>query len=1375
MNDFHTQTSPWRRLRLVSLLGTLFIALLIALVSPAVALSQEEDETAETETIRVPIEREPEVSDFAATIDGRQTWTISYGFGSPVGLAGRGISAGSFSIDQSLSVDLVAEALSILRVEGHFDPQLDDALQSLTVYLDTDHWDGVLGDFTVGSVSGFSTHRRKTMGAQLEYSFDAFSATGVVARLEGITESRVFVGKTAADETTYSALRPDDPLELQPYARHIDGLFSYALLDRYVEELSDVDLIIPEDASLGSILSAYGLSYLDPQAPELHELRLESASFVVLGDEDQTLLLRQEPKRLIRSLIEDAISAYNSDIGATSGERKKYPFVRDSDYETEFLGEIAALAALRIDGLTYALSDGVRRTFYDLGHRPIIDETAAVEVSLDGGPFTPITRPEFADYSFVIHREAGVIEIDFPQAFFDASDASFRVAYSYGIAGGAYMLGLSIVPGTERVTLNGVLLDSNVYEMEYEIGMLILLQEVSDEDIIEVEYERFGSGLGGTSDYARYIYGLTLSQPVSDVLDLTATIQAGIDRAGSVEEPERVDTMPNRQVVGGILGELDLGDFRSSFSLGYGQDVFPIGASDRPEAPNEVTSIDGNGEFLFVGTRNGLAVQHDGVWRTYDTGDGLSGRWIREVIATPDAAYFATNAGLTVVQLSGTAPMDRVESWARYGEVHGLTSPSVLSLALDEELLWLGTTAGLFVVPIDSLDDPMAWEARPDIESGEITALAAQNGVLYLGTIGGAFAMDLVSEVAEPLDGTQGQTVHEFRQAASGDQLLISTNQGLLLLDRTGLIDVVVTGKDVSSAASYGEAIYYIADESLGRISDDQILHEEWAFTALGTTSGGELWAGSRADAAYEIPIWQIEPATAMVRSVVSGIDGRDPSRYMLISAGDFTNEGLFARARFELDEDALQMDGDFAAIAPGYRAIGETARLGTTEWSLRAVLDPLDFLTVTADHEYERRLLENDEPYIRGGNGFELDSNFGPELDLLPDVTLSVRNDTTNSDPGRTGVEARASSYKLRLADEFLSELVDASLTWSRSVDWDYRDEFTMESHIVTAAASMRPFDTLSLSGSFRRPLRSSNGEWSGREQLDLDGEWTPNLQSASLTVNAAVDLTRRIGRQEIEQVYAVEGDLRINSFNTSGWSLTPTLNGSLELDEGITQVYGRGLLRTRRDVVTLTTTLSAELSGIGSNVLREEQRLSLSFNHTGEPSWIPTATYTLTRSATSRTSGDRAVSFNHSLNVRSDWKTQTASNRASLMLGLRSEGEELRLTGHVEDEYRRDLADLLSLWIATPASEVSDARPAIAEYPSAQIVVGFDADFRLDEDSTDADGSLSAGLSVSITEMWSASFSAIYLAGLTSTGSAYGSYLLELTLGVDFQLTAP
>lgn len=100
---------------------------------------------------------------FAAELDGRKTWTIRYGLGSPLGLAGVGLSAGHISLDQTLAVDLRAEALSILTVEGHFDDRQPESLQSLTIYLDTDRLDGVFGDFTVEGLSGFSSQRRKMM------------------------------------------------------------------------------------------------------------------------------------------------------------------------------------------------------------------------------------------------------------------------------------------------------------------------------------------------------------------------------------------------------------------------------------------------------------------------------------------------------------------------------------------------------------------------------------------------------------------------------------------------------------------------------------------------------------------------------------------------------------------------------------------------------------------------------------------------------------------------------------------------------------------------------------------------------------------------------------------------------------------------------------------------------------------------------------------------------------------------------------------------------------------------------------------------------------------------------------------------------------
>ncbi len=50
--------------------------------------------------------------------------------------------------------------LALLTIEAHYNDQLPETMQSLALYLDTDHLDGVLGDFTFGSVPDFEHGHR---------------------------------------------------------------------------------------------------------------------------------------------------------------------------------------------------------------------------------------------------------------------------------------------------------------------------------------------------------------------------------------------------------------------------------------------------------------------------------------------------------------------------------------------------------------------------------------------------------------------------------------------------------------------------------------------------------------------------------------------------------------------------------------------------------------------------------------------------------------------------------------------------------------------------------------------------------------------------------------------------------------------------------------------------------------------------------------------------------------------------------------------------------------------------------------------------------------------------------------------------------------
>jgi len=247
------------------------------------------------------------------------------------------------------------------------------------------------------------------------------------------------------------------------------------------------------------------------------------------------------------------------------------------------------------------------------------------------------------------------------------------VSFDYNVSGDIFNLGLSVVPGSENVYLNGKLLVRDTdYAIDYELGLLTLLTQVKESDTIRVDYERSRGGLGSGAEYARNFYGTMLTLPVSSALTLNLSLLQAADSVGGSVDKERTRTMPNTHTVSGVVGTINLDGFNARFTVGYNDNVFPFDDNLRLNMPNEITSILASGDYTLVASLNGLSVRHNGKWTAYSAASGLSGSRIYAMTSDDEYVYFGTSSGLSVLTLSGEAPFDQVENWERYYLEDGL-------------------------------------------------------------------------------------------------------------------------------------------------------------------------------------------------------------------------------------------------------------------------------------------------------------------------------------------------------------------------------------------------------------------------------------------------------------------------------------------------------------------------------------------------------------------------------------------------------------------------------------------------------------------------------------------------------------------------------
>jgi len=1331
---------------------------------------------------------------FQIDIDGRKTWTVRYGFGHPLGLALAGIQAGQLDLDQTLRVDFTAEALEALSVVAHLDDQQADVMQSLAVYLDTERLDGVFGDFSLAGMSGVATYNKKMLGLRLDYYFGDATLTAVASQFEGISETRTFTGDTASDTVEFSAFRPDQPWTESAYRSHIDGLYAFRFETAYVEGFTDVGLTLEASGGLTGILSTFGLAYLADVLIDHGTLDLDDGDFTAIAS-GRVLVLVNELADYAREILEEAIDVYNDELPDDEEERV-YPFVPDSEYELDFLGRLEPYLGLSVGDETVNTTAAVRRTFYDLGATDIMPNSISVQVSSDGVTYYPITLPEFAEYSVGLHEAPGILECNFPDAFFDATDAAIRVQYQYSIAGGIFMLGLSLIPESDKVYLNGELLERNDdYTIDYEVGMLMLDAsiELDSSDALRVDYEVYSGGLGGGADYASYFYGLALDLPLGDLGTLQASLLRSQDDPGSTEDPTTAQTMPNQQTVAAVSADLGWDDFSTNLSIGYNDELFPFDDNQRANEQNLVTAIAAFSKYTIVGHLDGFSVFSDGMWRAYDTGSGLSGPAVRDIAYADDTLYFATNAGLTVVRLDGVAPLDRVRNWRYYTVGDGPPNASFRSVAAVDGIVWVGTDGGLASVSADAMEDRAAWtvyRSESFAEVPAITTIAASGDAMYFGTEAGLYVLETGSAIPVRVSGTQGIAIHDLH--AAGDTLYVASDRGV-----RAYVDGVPGGWIVDGIAAYAvlaseETVYVGTDAGLV-VSDGSLAsHVNWKVTALGLGAEGALWVGSQANDDYRLLVWRHAETVETFDNETALIDGRDRRHYVNVPADDHTSRGLSARISFRETGEPISVYGSIETISPEYHAIGSLSRTDSTGWTFGAEDELDDDITWTISHKHRMSDLRSDDPTARTTNQatFQWQTSFGPEL------STSLLHRTVNDDWRRQGGETSYLSYRAVVRDSLFDNRLDVKLRWTDTYGIDEVAGETSRDSTLAASLSAIPMEGLSLVGGWSRPVDLDSSGWDGSETWTWGGTYREDVVFGLIAFDYGGKRVVALPERTSSWSHSFDAGVDVDTFSISffssedgdgsgpsAWSITPGVDVEVTLDDALA-FDSRAIVTTSRDQLSLRTTLDLEVSGFadaldpavtdhagyGDDVIRDLQKISVNTRYGGWEGITPSLTVSASRSA-STYRGETRAGYDVGLDGRLRWVPDRGTqDTLSIGMDLEVEPDELQFKASIDNSYRTDvtdwIGDLIAAWGVFGSETEESMKP----------VVGLSVENALDLrlfNKPDFDASVIARMDVAVGPMWGGSLGMSYYTGLKSTGELYHSTLIELTLALDFEIS--
>jgi hypothetical protein len=509
--------------------------------------------------------------------------------------------------------------------------------------------------------------------------------------------------------------------------------------------------------------------------------------------------------------------------------------------------------------------------------------------------------------------------------------------------------------------------------------------------------------------------------------------------------------------------------------------------------------------------------------------------------------------------------------------------------------------------------------------------------------------------------------------------------------------------------------------------------------------------------------LWRRGEREEAFDNVTARIDGRDPALFGEMTADEHTAEGLFGRASFQHEADRFTLRGNVETISPGYRSIGAGVGGGTTGWEVDATITPWDDVQVLATHEYSQRAISGDSLRARTANSIAFTGSFGPT------ISLSVYQESASDNPFRPGPENASYSFQSSALDSLFDDVLDLSISWSASASTDRVIGITGQENRLSARAVLALPAGTRISIDWLRPLRSAAGSWSGREAWTFGGDWLGRVPAATVSADGVLELSRPVPGGEFAAVTTVDASLDVDSFELSGWQFTPTADATFKREGDSTTLTGRAIARSAWEGLTIRTTLSGEASGLGEPVTRQKGKLSISVSYSGSPAWRPSLTYSADRSVTVHEGVGSAMSTDHSLIGRSMWSGEGSSDSLSFSVRVHEAGEERHVTGSIENSYQLDLTTSLAAWLSP---EETGGEELELVFPTAVLCLDSSGDYRSrgTGETADVDLTVTARLDVALSEMWGGSLSASYLVGTKSAGGFYHSYLLEMTVAVDF-----
>lgn len=1337
---------------------------------------------------------------------GHFGWIARYGLGEGRGLAQIGYAHG-LTLSQALSLNLDAAVgvhwpvEGLLSLKATLDNQKGDNQQSFRMGLTSEALVASFGDFQMAPPGSlFASPDRQLKGFQIDgHPNDRLKISGVLSRVEGLFQTRTFHGNTAHATMTFSFTQPDRPWLDQAYSLSLQGLEYYPLGVHFVQGFTQVKLDFALTGALKALLASYDLGYLqDAIAQDSAQPLDASAYLVVFSEKSYYLILREETLDLLRDRVQHYIDEYNQSQRKSGKEAEAYPFNQGTDYEAQFLQALSRLVTLDVDGLKLALTpagpEGLqgyqRQRFYALGQVKLAEASVAVAVKRGSAErFTEVSDPAMRDYHYRVFPDEGALELDFPSAFFADRQNVLRVGYDYQATQGTYILGLSVLKGSEKVYLNEKLLQAGTdYQINYDTGLLLLLKPIKPSDSLRIDYEVARGGLGGFTEYQNIFSALRADYRLLPGLTLDLSLLQARDMGASTLSPADLRTMPNLHTVMGLSSDFKLGTLSGDLALGYAINRFPFDDNQRQNRPNKINvvralQISGRALILF-GEENGLVLFEAQTkrWSHYGVGEGLAGPEVADMAYSPTAhlLIFATNGGISVLRLAGDRPpvasFAVANNWKRYAKEDGLPAGAIHAALISDDTLWLGSDEGLSRVALGRLDHPGDWKSlryaqHPQLLSDRVLKLIRSGDRLYLGTDKGLAYFDLAQETFQVVPELQGSRINDLALGDAGT-LYVASDAGLRSISSVGGGGWLVLGQPITAVVASSGTIWYGTADGLYRLpqSSPEPATAGHAITAIASALSGEIWVGERAGVAdnnYELLLWGISADnTRQYPSALTGVDARDEYQFTDISASGHTDYGWLSQLSLSQALGPLQLSATLRGVSPHYLAIGTQQRQDLLRLDLGASYPISPLLSLSADHEESLTgLVQTPIRSISVTDSIQIDWSIGPKLQFL------YRVGRVDDDPRQPGFERLETNYSLDLSQSFLQDRLATSVGLALQ---DHHllsgpaGPFAYQELQVNGDIVFRVLDGLTLHADLANPLSFGFSGLRGERLLNWGLDWLRPLNFSGLP-----DLTMSAnytGEQRTVLPYgsgnlAQNGLVRLQLASLQLGELQLIPQGNITLDQA-TDLSGLGTTRTWGGQGSLqgnwgpwTSQFGYQRSDARNSFNQVEQ---LNDNFTGSLSFAglaglrPGLNYALNLQTLLHPTFGQKQTAQNSLGFTLDWQTQGSPLNLSLSLTRQATAGEREATVDyaLQTSWSYQLTPILN--------------------PQLDLSADYSLGARDNQPVDLLSGQLNLRMDYPLPGNWGATAQASYFFGLDqiSPKGSYQSLALSVQAGLDFKL---